>query len=78
MQDQEFNQLGGKSFRPLLTIPEAAGVAFVSVRTMHRWIHAGRLSVFKIDRIVRVFPDELDRLLKSLSLGSAGNQEPES
>ncbi len=74
MQDQEFNQLGLQSALPMLSIREAAGKAYVSIRTLHRWIRAGKLAVFRLGRTVRIDSGELDRHLKSLSLGNTGDK----
>ena len=52
----------------LLTKDEAADRLGISRRTLERWIDAGRLAAIKPSPgVVRIHPDELDRLIAESS-----------
>ena len=52
------------SRRQYESILDAAGRVGVSTKTVRRWIAAGHLSGYRVGpRLLRVDPDELDRML---------------
>lgn len=46
----------------MLSIKEVAKELNVSTRTIHRYIKNGIIKVVKIDKLIRIHPDELKRL----------------
>ena len=49
--------------RPLLSVEEAAAFLGYSEKTVLRWIRAGDLKAFKLNRQWRISPEDLDAFL---------------
>jgi excisionase family DNA binding protein len=54
-----------ESMQPLLDVNEAAGVLGVSHYTVRSWIRKGILNATKLGRLVRVEPNEVQKLIES-------------
>ncbi|MBW0158423.1 helix-turn-helix domain-containing protein [Sedimentimonas flavescens] len=48
----------------LLTIPEAAELLRVSIKSIRRWIESGELSAAKLGNQWRIRPQDLDRFVR--------------
>ncbi|MFS4487770.1 helix-turn-helix domain-containing protein [Dietzia kunjamensis] len=56
--------------RRLSSLPDAASIYCVSVKTLRRYISAGRITGYRFGpRMLRVDLDELDALLRPLATG---------
>lgn len=69
------NAINRSLMSPYLTKKEAAEYLRISIRTIERWIHQGRISYSRPSRDIIIQKDELDRVVKESTVLSSEDIE---